>query len=71
MFSCYLTHCRNPKLVKALLTDSAEALAAAFETADLYNEVVKKFDVYHLAIDDKATSYSWYKDKINKTFGKY
>lgn len=34
MFSCYLTHCRNPKLVKALLPDSAEAIAAAFETGE-------------------------------------
>lgn len=29
-------------------------------TKDLYEEVSKKFDVYHIAVNDVETSYSWY-----------
>lgn len=31
------------------------------ETSDIYQEVLKKFDVYHISIDDRSTSYQWYK----------
>lgn len=40
------------------------------ETKDLYREVVEKFDVYHIAIDDARTSYNRYKDRIESSFGK-
>ena len=28
-------------------------------TEDLYKQVIEKFDVYHISIDDKESSYSW------------
>ena len=31
------------------------------ETSALYKEVVEKFDVYHISIKDRSTSYEWYK----------
>ena len=31
------------------------------ETSTLYKEVVEKFDVYHISIKDRSTSYEWYK----------
>ena len=39
------------------------------ETKDLYREVIEKFDIYHIAIDDARTSYSRYKDRIDSSFG--
>ena len=39
-------------------------------TKELYEEVTKKFDVYHIAVDDSNDSYSYYKDEIKETFGK-
>lgn len=39
-------------------------------TKDLYEEVVKKFDVYHLGVNDSHTSFWRYKDSIANSFGK-
>lgn len=39
------------------------------ETDELYIEVQKKFDVFHIAVDDLRTSYSFYKNSIKNTFG--
>ena len=33
-------------------------------------EVLDKFDVYHLAINDSDSSYAWYKNSIENTWGK-
>lgn len=41
------------------------------ETSDLYEEVIKKFDVYHIAIDDEDNCYSKYKDDIKDTWGMF
>lgn len=40
------------------------------ETDDLYEEVIKKFDVYHLAVNDRATTYKYYANRIQDSFGK-
>ena len=62
----------NPYLprigVNAVFGDNAEA---DVETKDLYSKVIEKFDVYHLAVDDKHTSYRFFSDDINKTWSKY
>lgn len=38
-------------------------IQADIDTRDLYKEVVKKFDVYHISIDDSETSYGRYEHK--------
>lgn len=62
----------NPYLpvrrTKAVLGDSIQS---DIETKQLYDDVIKKFDVYHLAVDDLATSYRYYKDYIKESFGEY
>lgn len=40
------------------------------ETKNLYQDVIKKFDVYHIAVNDHRTSFRLYEDKINNSFGK-
>ena len=40
------------------------------DTVELYNEVKEKYDIYHIAVDDSHTSYKWYADRINESFGK-
>ena len=39
-------------------------------TEDLYKEVLDKFEVYHLAIDDYDSSYKYYKKDIKASWGK-
>ena len=41
------------------------------ETDELYKEVIQKYDVYHLAVEDRETSYWRYADGIKSSFGKY
>ena len=41
------------------------------ETDELYKEVIQKYDVYHLAVEDRETSYWMYADRIKSSFGKY
>ena len=38
------------------------------ETDDLYKAVTEKYNVYHIALDDKSTSYDWYKHKIEDSW---
>lgn len=38
-------------------------------TEDLYKEVLDKFEVYHLAIDDYDSSYKYYKNDIKASWG--
>lgn len=60
----------NPYLPHAALSKvTGDSLQADVETDALYEEVVKKFDVFHLAVDDKETSYRWHKQRIEDTFG--
>lgn len=39
------------------------------DTEFLYEEVVKKFNVYHIAITDTECSFKYYKDRIENTWG--
>lgn len=39
------------------------------ETRSLYKMAKEKFDIFHIAIDDTATQYSYYKTGIEQTFG--
>ena len=41
------------------------------ETDELFKEVIQKYDVYHLAVEDRETSYWRYADRIKSSFGKY
>ena len=41
------------------------------ETDELYKEVIQKYDVYHLAVEDRETSYWGCADRIKSSFGKY
>lgn len=41
------------------------------ETKDLYPETIKKFDVYHLVVNDRHTCAEMYKDSIRQTWFKY
>ena len=62
----------NPYLPKnPLAAVTGDKLQADVETKDLYEEVSEKFDVYHLAVNDKETSYCFYKHVIEDTFGEY
>lgn len=62
----------NPYLpVNRLRNVTGDSLETDIETNILYEEAVKKFDIYHLAVNDKATAYHYYKNHINKSFGKY
>lgn len=61
----------NPYLPEHPLSKvTGDALQADVETDTLYKEVIKKYDVYHLAVDDKEDSYAYYKEEIADTFGK-
>jgi hypothetical protein len=40
------------------------------ETEDLYQEASKKFEIFHIAVDDKHTCYTWNKKEIEHSFGK-
>lgn len=62
----------NPYLpANRLSAVTGDSLQTDVETETLYNATSEKFDIYHLAIDDTATSYSWHKDGINNTYSKY
>lgn len=62
----------NPYLPKdALSRVTGDNLQGDIETKDLYNEVLRKFDIYHLAVNDSQTSYRYHDAGIMKTFGKY
>lgn len=50
---------------------TGDKLQGDVETDDLYKEVVKKYDVYHIAVDDALTSYKWYKNDAKDYWGKY
>lgn len=50
---------------------TGDNLQGDVETADLYREVTEKFDVYHLAVDDRSTMYRHYASDIVNSWGKY
>lgn len=38
------------------------------ETKDLYRAVIDKYNVYHIALDDRSTSYRWYEGTIENSW---
>lgn len=61
----------NPYLPKKALSESLGcSLQSDVETEKLYEDVIKKFDVFHIAVDDSATGYRYYMSDIKSSFGK-
>lgn len=62
----------NPYLPRVELgRATGDGLQGDIETGELYKEVIEKFHVYHLMVDDPNTSLSWYGKRVPKSFGKY
>lgn len=62
----------NPYLPhRALSCVTGDKLQGDVETDSLYEAASAKFDIYHLAVDDRETSYNWHEENIKKSFGKY
>lgn len=62
----------NPYLPQEPLQKSTgDSLQGDIETKDLYEETSRKFDIYHLAVNDSQTSFRRYADGIKESFGKY
>lgn len=60
----------NPYLEKHGLNEATgHTEQARVMTPELYEKTKDKFDIYHIAVDDRATSYERYKRDIEKTFG--
>ncbi len=61
----------NPYLpMRPLAKATGDNIQGDINTKSLYEAVTKKFDVYHIGIDNLATSFLFYKDKIKESFGK-
>lgn len=61
----------NPYLPgKRLANITGRGVEADVLTDKLYEEVLKRFDVHHIAIDDHSTCYREYKDAINRSWKK-
>lgn len=62
----------NPYLPKRPLSEvTGDSLEADVNTNQLYKAANDRFDIYHLAVKDRATSYDWYSRDIGNSFGKY
>ena len=62
----------NPYLPKRKLSEfTGDSLEADINTNQLYKAASERFDIYHLAVKDRATSYAWYSRDIGISFGKY
>lgn len=62
----------NPYLPQEPLQKATgDGLQGDVETRDLFEETSRKFDIYHLAVNDSQTSYRHYADEIRESFGKY
>lgn len=62
----------NPYLPKDRLAQvCGDNLQGDVETKDIYDEASEKYDIYHLAVNDRATSYKWHKDDIHSSYPKY
>lgn len=61
----------NPYLpMKPLAKVTGDNIQGDIDTKSLYEAVTKKFDVYHIGIDNLATSFRFYGDRIKESFGK-
>ena len=62
----------NPYLpMRPLAKATGDNIQGDIDTKSLYEAVTKKFDVYHIGIDNLATSFRLYEDKIKESFGKF
>lgn len=62
----------NPYLpAKALNRVTGDSLEGNVETSVLYEKASKKFDIYHIGVQDSRNCFSWYENEIKKSFGKY
>lgn len=60
----------NPYLPQSPLTRVlGDPLQGDVDTTELYAEACKKFDIYHIAVNDSRTAYSYYADRIKESFG--
>lgn len=50
---------------------SGDNLQDNIDTKELYEEATKKFDIYHIAVDDPACMYKSYKDDVDRSWKKY
>lgn len=56
----------NPYLPKdELVNVTGDSLQNNIETSDLYKEVIEKYDVYHIAVNDTSSSYGFHNFKGN------
>ena len=61
----------NPYLpMRPLAKATGDNIQGDIDTKSLYEAVTKKFDVYHIGIDNIATSFRFYGDRIKESFGK-
>ena len=61
----------NPVLpAKRLAQVTGDRLQGDVETAALYREALEKFEIFHIAIDDRDDCYSHYRADIRKSFGR-
>lgn len=61
----------NPYLPKDILNYiSGDSNESDIETNKLYELAKEKYDIFHIAIEDPRTCYTWYKNGIEETFGK-
>lgn len=50
---------------------TGDNLESNIETSDLYELAAEKFDIYHLAVNDRQTCYGFYSKMIHDSFEKY
>lgn len=61
----------NPYLPRnELLQALGDGEQADVETEALYPQAIEKFDIYHIAVTDRASSYDHYAERIDHTWGK-
>lgn len=61
----------NPYLPKERLNNvTGDRNQADIETKDLYKDAIKKFDIFHIAVNANDSSYNYHKENIENTFGK-
>ena len=61
----------NPYLpAEPLANVTGDSLQGDVETRSLYREALQKFEIFHIAIDDREDCYSHYESKIKGSFGR-
>ena len=61
----------NPYLpASPLARATGDILQGDVETPELYREALGRFEIFHIAIDDREDCYSHYRDRIRDSFGK-